>query len=586
MGWHKIALLWLGWLVCAFGQPAYSSLLSAVTAAGGYACVWWVVAAEERRGRRFWIGAGWFAAVQLVQLAWFLSHPYFYIYPVYALLALGMGAQFGLVAMLVKPQRLASAIGIGGLAGLWTLMEWMRLYAMSGLSWNPIGLALAAHAYPLQLVSWGGVFALSFWVALTSLLLVRCLLLRSRLSVVTWATAAVLPYCVGAAVFHSRAANGDGAAPWRLLAIQTGFFPEETQAFETMERYRSYVLDQWRQIAVLCAPYRGRALDVVALPEGVVAFGAYGLVHDYAQAAAIVADVFGDRDLALLPATVPPFGDTVRERDGRETVRVNNAFWAQTLANYLDTSVLIGLEDAERGDNGVSSHYSSALHFIPQCRWSSRERWPPAERYAKRVLVPMGEYIPFSWCRDVALAYGIVGSFTPGDAAAVFACGSGRIAPSICYEETFGHLMREGRQRGANLFVNVTNDGWFPRSSLPRQHLEHARLRTVENGVPLLRACSTGVTAAIDSRGCTVAAIADDGSSAALYAEIPRYAYATPYTRWGDFPIVAVSLSLALVLGFTFAFASSSMQAVEKGLCPSSTPPPRRGTCPPNPPHV
>ncbi|MCB1136292.1 MAG: apolipoprotein N-acyltransferase, partial [Chlamydiia bacterium] len=86
------------------------------------------------------------------------------------------------------------------------------------------------------------------------------------------------------------------------------------------------------------------------------------------------------------------------------------------------------------------------------------------------------------------------------------------------------------------LLVNVTSDVWFPHSRLPIQHLEHGRLRTVENGVPLVRACNTGVTAAVDALGRTIEAFGDaDGpyewKSGALYVQVPLFRYDTLY-RW------------------------------------------------------
>lgn len=102
--------------------------------------------------------------------------------------------------------------------------------------------------------------------------------------------------------------------------------------------------------------------------------------------------------------------------------------------------------------------------------------------------------------------------------------------------------MRENSQKGAHLLVNLTNDGWYPRSTLPQQHLDHARLRTVENGLPLLRACNTGITTALDSHGRTIAAL-DNSEEApgALQVDVPLHRYRTLYSRTGDALIVLLS---------------------------------------------
>src|SRR5690606_27562937 len=91
--------------------------------------------------------------------------------------------------------------------------------------------------------------------------------------------------------------------------------------------------------------------------------------------------------------------------------------------------------------------------------------------------------------------------FTPGTKAQVIEHPKVKVGVCICYEETFGNLMRENKQLGASLLVNLTSDVWYPNSSLPWQHFDHARLRTVEMGLPLVRACNTSVTASLDSLG-------------------------------------------------------------------------------------
>ena len=167
-------------------------------------------------------------------------------------------------------------------------------------------------------------------------------------------------------------------------------------------------------------------------------------------------------------------------------------------------------------------------------------------RYEKRVLLPMGEYIPFSFLKDLCARYGVKGSFTQGKEAKVEQTLAGLVAPSICYEETFGGVMREGKLKGAEMLVNLTNDAWYPHSTLSLQHLEHARLRTVEMGVPLVRACNTGITCAIDSFGQTVDILHDHGEvedvADSLYVEVPKYHYWTLYSLWGDHFILAVSM--------------------------------------------
>lgn len=113
--------------------------------------------------------------------------------------------------------------------------------------------------------------------------------------------------------------------------------------------------------------------------------------------------------------------------------------------------------------------------------------------------------------------------------------------------------MRNGRQKGAELFVNVTNDGWYPFSRLPEQHFIHGRVRAIENGVPLLRACNTGITAGVDSLGRTVARFENNEGKfelerGALYVPLDLYAFSTLYTFWGDALILILSLGCLVFL--------------------------------------
>ena len=99
------------------------------------------------------------------------------------------------------------------------------------------------------------------------------------------------------------------------------------------------------------------------------------------------------------------------------------------------------------------------------------------------------------------------------------------------------------------MLVNLTNDNYYPYSSLPEQHFAHARLRTVENGRPLLRSCNTGVTAAIDSFGRILARFGKRGEefkSGVLECAFVPYTYKTLYSLWGDWGIVTLCLIILI----------------------------------------
>jgi apolipoprotein N-acyltransferase len=127
-----------------------------------------------------------------------------------------------------------------------------------------------------------------------------------------------------------------------------------------------------------------------------------------------------------------------------------------------------------------------------------------ALRYHKMRLVPFGEYVPLSGLLEtlgVKKLVQEVGDFVPGEAITLGRAEGRTLGAFICYEAIFPDLVREFAQQGAELLVNITNDGWYGRTSAPYQHLAMARFRAVENGRPLLRAANTGITAIIDARG-------------------------------------------------------------------------------------
>ena len=130
--------------------------------------------------------------------------------------------------------------------------------------------------------------------------------------------------------------------------------------------------------------------------------------------------------------------------------------------------------------------------------------------YDKVHLVPFGEYMPFgSLVRRLGIGelFRGIGGFSPGPRRTRIAvAGHPSFAVLICYEAIFpGEVLPEGDR--PDYFVNVTNDGWFGRSVGPYQHLDAARLRSIEEGIPMVRAANTGISAIIDAYGRTVASL-------------------------------------------------------------------------------
>lgn len=521
-------------LIVGFGQPAWSSVCAILAALFGYALFFRILLGIPEARTRFWLGTLWFAAVQLIQLSWMLSHPFLYIYPLFFFLALAMGLQFGILSIFIQPDKLTFR-WLLGLSGLWTILEWMRLYFLSGFSFNPIGLSLSATIYSLQFATLWGMYGLSFWVMFVNLLALKLSFNRKLLP--AWVLAAVLPYFFGAVQFHLHEQRMlDSHDEYKAVLVQTSFPVEETLNLKSQKEMIAYILDEWRHILKITKKQLGKQFDVMVLPESVVPYGTYSYIYPSFVVANAFKSILGPETLALLPPLQEPLAKEVKS--GTSSVwMVNHAYWAQALANVFQCEVIAGLQDAEDID-GKREYYSAAIHFKPY-------EFEPF-RYEKRVLVPMGEYIPFSFLAKIAEEYGIQGSFTPGKEAKVVQ-GKKALGLSICYEETYGHLMRENKQKGADILVNLTSDIWYPNSRLIHQHFDHARLRTVENGIPLLRACNTGITAGVDSLGRIVDELGKgnpnvEAVSDSLLVSIPAYQYQTPYSRVGDGLIIGLSL--------------------------------------------
>lgn len=171
-------------------------------------------------------------------------------------------------------------------------------------------------------------------------------------------------------------------------------------------------------------------------------------------------------------------------------------------------------------------------------------------RYDKAHLVPFGEYIPFGdlayrWFGLRAFAAQAGNSYSAGPGPQVLNLGRfGKVLPLICYEAIFPRGVNAMPER-ADWMLQITNDAWFGKLTGPFQHFAQARLRAVEQGLPLIRVANTGITAVVDARGRVVAEL-PFGVMEALDTRIPGKLPPTPYSRWGDAPVLLLLAGLAL----------------------------------------
>ena len=186
----------------------------------------------------------------------------------------------------------------------------------------------------------------------------------------------------------------------------------------------------------------------------------------------------------------------------------------------------IGSTSASLSGAATSEVFNSAALISPSGNWTAR--------YDKMHLVPFGEYLPFPWL--FSFAGGLtkeVGEFRAGTSRAPLDAGGERLGVFICYESVFPDEVRQFANQGAQVFVNISNDGWYGDSGAYAQHLNQTRMRAIENDRWILSSTDTGVTASIDPYGRTVARL-ERKVRGALVAPYALTSVTTFYTRHGD----------------------------------------------------
>ena len=206
----------------------------------------------------------------------------------------------------------------------------------------------------------------------------------------------------------------------------------------------------------------------------------------------------------------------------------------------------IGIKPAMHSGGEASQIFNSAAMVNPEGEWVGR--------YDKVHLVPFGEYLPFP--QLFAFAGGLtkeVGEFQRGASHAPLDAGSERVGIFICYESIFPDEVRQGPLEGAQVLLNISNDGWYGDSGAWAQHLQQTQMRAIENDRWLLAGTNTGMTASIDPYGRIVAATPRKVRTA-LDAPYALREGTTFYTRHGDwFAYLCAIISVgAVVMRFVF----------------------------------
>ncbi|MBM3198999.1 MAG: apolipoprotein N-acyltransferase, partial [Chlamydiae bacterium] len=414
------------------------------------------------------------------------------------------------------------------LTSLWILFEWMRLQILCGFAFNFVGILLSGNLLSLQMASLSGVLGLSCWVILTNLIGFR--VLRLGCGKKMWCFFLVFPYLFGGVHLAyqecQKRQSSSREKAYEVWLLQPELLPSQKYLLQGREQEFIPPLHQWKRMLEWVVQQRNTQADLIVFPEAVVPFGLTQCIYEKESVDALFASLFGQEVYQSFPHQV-------------RLKQVSNAYIVQTLANFLQAAVVIGLDHHQQGEG----FYNSAFYFEPDN--------PVFQRYDKRILLPLAESMPLPSLSFLSRYYGISDFFTPGRKAELFSPHRFCLSPSICYEELFPALMREGRLKGAQLFVNLSSDAWYPFSRLAKQHFTHGLIRAVENGVPLVRACNAGVTAAIDSSGRILAQVCG-GGAAGLKVQVSAHTHRTGFVIWGELPLL--SLCCLCVISNIFLF--------------------------------
>ncbi|ODQ00901.1 apolipoprotein N-acyltransferase [Salinivibrio sp. SS2] len=203
-----------------------------------------------------------------------------------------------------------------------------------------------------------------------------------------------------------------------------------------------------------------------------------------------------------------------------------------TAAKNNHTTVITGVLD----QNAAGQYFNNVIAVGAD---TPSYQYPAPKQYSKHHLLPFGEFVPFeSLLRPLAPLFNLpMSSFSPGEAIqpALPANGLAYIT-ALCYEIAFPAQIRANLTPDSNAIITLSNDAWFGRSIGPLQHLEIARMRAREFGLPVIRATNNGVTAIMDARG-NIQQSLPQFETGVLTTTVTSTVGITPYRQWGNTPL-------------------------------------------------
>lgn len=388
-------------------------------------------------------------------------------------------------------------------ASAWTALEWVRGWLLSGFGWNGLGVALHRDLPMIQIAELTGTLGLSWLVTFVNVMIVIVIrriageigpgfLRRIRWEFSISVSLVVVVFSYGL----RQLLRGESApsATLQIAAIQPNI-PQLQKFDPAFEDETFTALERLTLMAAAMQP------DLIVWPEAATPRG-----------------VFADQALF----------------DRLEKLRAD-----------ARRPLLVGTVEQTLEANEPRAYNSAML--LPSGTEPMSEQ-PPT--YRKSHLVPFGEFLPLR-----PLLNPIAGDLVPGDMDAgsgltIFQLGEHRFSTLICFEDTLGDLARQFVKNGADLLINITNDGWFLRTCGAETHLANSVMRAVENRRPLLRCGNTGVTGLVRPSGHVERWLEPHREGFAVKTVPLTASPLTFYTRHGDWlawPCVGAVLLASIV---------------------------------------
>lgn len=419
---------------------------------------------------------------------------------------------FGLGLMLVRRATGGPRAALIAAPFVWVALE-LAASRITSVPWDQLGYSQVDNVWISAIAPWTGVYGIGYFLVFVNTRFVEAMLLKKRAHRLYQTACAAVLTLIGVVALFSPAPKPVGSAT--AVLVQPNLDVGGDNDWSAPGQWDQHIADFKRLASEQCKTY------ITGIPQ------------TGAPAAEVVcAPTPRHPDLVVWPEAPSPFIEN-DPRFQKATAAITQAEQAPLIIG--------GIGSDYSQDQQQWLDYNAAMVFAPD---GNR-----VGRYEKIHLVPFGEYIPFQQYLTFAHKLtGKVSSFSRGSERTTFRLNGHRYGVFICYESVFADEVRHFAQLGAEVLVNISDDGWYGDTSAPWQHLNMVRMRAIENRRWLLRATNNGVTAAIDPDGRVRQSIPRHQADA-LPAQYGFRDGVTFYTAHGDvFAWVCVLISIAVLL--------------------------------------